>query len=722
MRKADLRKLRTLNATKEMMEKAAVNELGEKVKEVTDLGCRRIIKRKYGMFLRCQYLGQILKVAVFLPEQMQKGIKAPYYEIFLNPEGGEFITRERKTGKENWKTARIDNLNFDKCYAYWEYFYYSEKNAWINREGSRTIKKVLDVSKGGYEGILEFQKRVNEEKIQEQRRKETRPWDEDMALVPELPTGFSDWQKKEGIPEHYIFYRYEKGGAKTGYCSHCEKNVEIRSPKHGKAGTCPKCRAKITYRATGKIKALATSECVCQIVQEIENGLVVRTFIGKKYYRDTVPEKPRYKLQEIERVFHRGSRVDGYSWDLYKNVETRWVKDNYYRVRNGKGPVYIRNMRYLEKSILKRSALPVMVREGRKLNCSHYLIQESENPVIELLAKAGLTRMAEEMMDCADDEEILDKAATQLTKILKIDTSRLNRLKKMDAGLVHLEWMKEEKQLDTQMPDALIDYFGKKDIHPKRMKFIRNRMSYIKIYNYIMRQQSLAGESVGRILQTWADYLNMAAKAKMDTTKEMIYKPKNLKSAHSEVILLLQEEDMEKTAAGLANKWPLVNEVCGTLEKYEMHGEEYSIVAPAKGIIDIVREGTALHHCIHTCDFYFDRIGKRESYLLFLRRTACIDVPYYTLEVEPSGNIRQKRTTGDNQNEDFQDAVSWLKKWQIEIKKRLTKEDKALGEKSSEARIGEMKELRKNGNKVWHGKLAGRLLADILEEDFMEVV
>ena len=34
----------------------------------------------------------------------------------------------------------------------------------------------------------------------------------------------------------------------------------------------------------------------------------------------------------------------------------------------------------------------------------------------------------------------------------------------------------------------------------------------------------------------------------------------------------------------------------------------------------------------------------RETYLLFLRRAARPDVPWYTLEIEPGGNIRQKKS------------------------------------------------------------------------------
>lgn len=717
MKKEELRKLRTLNATREMMEKAADNAIDKVAKNA--YGWKERVYKKYAMFLRCQCLGKYLKIAVFLPKEMQKGIKSPKYEIFINLEGEEFITREWIGETEKWRTGKIDSL-----FYYWGDLAKSEKTSWMNQDGKNSIKRKLNVSCGGFEGILEYQKRINEEKIKERRRKETKPWDDDMALMPELPQGFLKWQKKEGIPEHYIFYEYKKGGAKHGYCSHCEQTVEIRNPRHGKQGVCRRCRARITYKATGKIGSLATDAYKSQIVQEMKGGIVVRTFRGWKHYRGMTPDKPYYCITEIRRTLFRGDKIDTYNYELYKNTEMRWVRDGFSDMLYEEAIVYGGNMRYLEKTVLKRSGLPNMIRDGRMINSSRYLLQENGNPAIEQLAKIGLTRMAKEMMESLYKPGLLNEDATQLAKMLKIDTNRLNRLKKMDAGLIHLEWMKKEKEMDTILSDELIDYFGKAGITPRELNFILNRMSYTKIYNYIVRQKAMGrdADTARQILQTWKDYLDMAEKAGMDTEKEMIYKPKNLKSAHNEAVLLLQEEDMEKMAAELAKKWPHVNEVCGTLEKYEMTGKEYSVVAPRNGIIDIVREGTSLHHCVHTCTFYFDRIEARESYLLFLRRTECIDVPYYTLEVEPSGNIRQKRTTGDNQNEDFQDAVKWLKKWQQEIRKRLTKEDEELGRKSNEARIRELKKLREDGNKIWHGKLEGKLLVEVLEEDFMEAM
>ena len=105
--------------------------------------------------------------------------------------------------------------------------------------------------------------------------------------------------------------------------------------------------------------------------------------------------------------------------------------------------------------------------------------------------------------------------------------------------------------------------------------------------------------------------------------------------------------------------------------KYEYTGEVYSIVVPS-GVRDIMREGDALSHCVGKSDRYWERIEQQEAYILFLRKTAEIDKPYYTLEVEPNGTIRQKRTYFDRQNDDLKDAEMFLKEWQKVVSERLT--------------------------------------------------
>jgi len=106
---------------------------------------------------------------------------------------------------------------------------------------------------------------------------------------------------------------------------------------------------------------------------------------------------------------------------------------------------------------------------------------------------------------------------------------------------------------------------------------------------------------------------------------------------------------------------------------------------------------------------------------LFLRKTEQPDKPYYTLEVEPGGVIRQKRTEYDRQNKDIEEASEFLKEWQREIQKRITASDKKLADKSRQLRIESYAEMRKKKVKINGGLFQGKYLADVLEADLMEM-
>ncbi|MFQ7748373.1 MAG: hypothetical protein ACLRJV_14440 [Eubacteriales bacterium] len=59
----------------------------------------------------------------------------------------------------------------------------------------------------------------------------------------------------------------------------------------------------------------------------------------------------------------------------------------------------------------------------------------------------------------------------------------------------------------------------------------------------------------------------------------------------------------------------------------------------------------------------YDRIERRESFIMFLRRAEEPEIPI-TLEIEPDGTVRQKRTLFDRQHEDMEQATEFLQKWQ----------------------------------------------------------
>ena len=222
------------------------------------------------------------------------------------------------------------------------------------------------------------------------------------------------------------------------------------------------------------------------------------------------------------------------------------------------------------------------------------------------------------------------------------------------------------------------------------------------------------------LLGTWEDYLSMVAYLKMPMDQDMVLRPRDLLLAHREVLSKCGGKEKGLRVVEIANKFPRVEAVLASIkEKYEYVGKTFSIVVPEK-IEQIIEEGQALKHCLDSSDRYFERIANQESYIVFLRRTKAMEQPYYTLEIEPDGTTRQKRTVGDNQNNDYHRAEKFLKKWQAAIRPRLSQEDFERQEISRQLRMYELESLRNDKVTVHGGIHAGELLADILEADLME--
>jgi hypothetical protein len=222
------------------------------------------------------------------------------------------------------------------------------------------------------------------------------------------------------------------------------------------------------------------------------------------------------------------------------------------------------------------------------------------------------------------------------------------------------------------------------------------------------------------VIDQWKDYLSMAEKLKLDTAKESVYKPKVLKGRHDELTELINKERSRLEAERIESEYPAIKPVCAKIKDlYEWGDGEYEVIVP-EGAAEIQREGRLLRHCVGTTDRYFDRIAEEESYIMFLRKSALRTSPWYTMEVEPGGAVRQLRTFGDDEGKDRNEAKTFLKKWRAEIAKRIGQAEREAAQVSREKRLAEFEELRRGGNLIRNGKLAGRLLVEVLEADFRE--
>ena len=530
-----------------------------------------------------------------------------------------------------------------------------------------------------------------------------------------------------GITENYIFYQYSRKGAKTGYCTFCGKEVAVREPRHNKMGRCLRCRHEVTFKSIGKAGTVVTEDARMYLMQRCEDGFILREFKGYRRYRKGDYKNPEVSSWEIRRaVYDKNAKpLNAYYWGLYKQSETRWIKTEFcvpHWYGGGRGRVYGKTLPTLGARELHRTGLIETLQDNQKIDPEKYLAVYEKIPQLEQLAKARLPVLVRE---CIGDYHNFENAfknphSGSLLRLLGIDSQQLKRLREKKGGRQFLTWLQYEKVTGKCLPDDAVAWFCKENILPEKLRFITDRMSIVQIYNYIRRQMRETRMKSSEVLTTWSDYLSMACRLKMDTGDAIIYRVRKLRQRHDELVELCGQKELAIRAGEILEKYPHVEDIYQEVKEiYGYTGKDYAVIVPSR-IEEIMDEGEKLHHCVGSSDRYWERIERKESYVMFLRKVSKPDSPYYTLEIEPDGTVRQKRTMYDRQKADIKDAEKFLREWQQVISKRITAKERGLAEKSRILRNQEFTKMRENQVIIRTGDLRGQLLVDVLMKDLME--
>lgn len=357
--------------------------------------------------------------------------------------------------------------------------------------------------------------------------------------------------------------------------------------------------------------------------------------------------------------------------------QARWLKNNVCYPRSikyywEKGKVYGKSLPALFTDELKVTGLQEFLQKNPVTDPEMYLSFYKAVPLLEKLVKADMHNMVEEYFHNPSDyiSFFQNNEEPSLIKALGIDAPRMKRLRDSGKGLEYLRWLRFDKVSSQRISDPVIFWFCNEQIKPKDLDFI--------------------------------------------------YRVRKLRQRHQELVDRINQMDDETRAKELESNFPSVQAICNQINPlYSYVGEDYLIRVPT-GVLDIMLEGRHLNHCVGGSNRYLDRIERRESYVLFLRRTSDPEQSYYTLEVEPDGTVRQKRTMFDRQEADIEQAKDFLREWQEVISKRLTSEDLTLAVRSKELRQQEFRQLKKDNVILYTRGFYGRPLLDVLMEDLME--
>lgn len=540
--------------------------------------------------------------------------------------------------------------------------------------------------------------------------------------TPPAPDDFEEWIRREVFPREYLFTE-EKPKTTQYTCTACGK-ASRRKGKPKPATACPLCGAKVKrVKAGNEIRSAVET---IYLLQERPGGgdWIERVWHA---FRTWKPDGSSHLcLMESIRILIPEKQ----SWGVcYYNTDIGWWHTNQNAYRHSKGHLYPGNLKELEENCwsedMRHKGIRILTDRKIEFNVNELIISGSE--IIEYLIKGAYWTLVQELLNRSPrvDRSLINGEGKTDQEVMRLDPARLARLKAMNGGFIALGWLQYEKTIGGKISQENLMYLEKKGVS-KTESSTWKCLSYVrspeKFANYLKKQTKLLDAAPRTVISEWSDYLDMANKQGLDLTSEIFYKPKDLKAAHDDCVRNGQSRELKARAAEICRKFPGVEEVLKEIQDKYMYEGEYAIVVP-ENVEQIIWEGRCLGHCIDTTDRYFERIQRRETFLVFLRRAEKKDQPWYTLEIEPGGTIRQQRTTGNNQNKDEVEATKpFIRAWQQEVRQRISEEDKALAETSRKARIIEYEELRKKREKVWHGPLAGKLLADVLEADLIEAL
>ena len=553
------------------------------------------------------------------------------------------------------------------------------------------------------------------------RRKQQRI-DDMMNDVPALPDNLDNWLFEKVWPADYLFpsdaeYDTEDRHGCAFYCTACGKLHRYKEiPKLGAVLICEKTGRTVERRRKGS--KIDDSEKV-MVLQKIDDfRSVARHLIVRRLLADGCSEYAVFEeiriilyhrvcdvLDEMRTMLHgKGIRQGrtGIKDKVYygqlrcaDEFEQEWSDHNPWMKRIGSRLCYPEGVREaLAGTLYEKTPVAKMAAKGWRLNYNEVMLsvnQAALPPILEFMTGMNLRRLVCYLTDHLSWGHLyaafLNTAGNSAQEVLGINAQRIRRLCSMNGGRTMLMWLKREEKTGKKIKDEVLEWMEGKNLSPEDLGFILDRMSPEQVKNYITRECRMY--SIRNFIITWSDYLSMAKRLGLDVDDEIIYRAKNLVARHDEVVEEFARRKDAIEAAEFERKYGKITKACARIrDKFDYTGEEFCVITP-KGAQDIIEDSRQLHHCAGSSDRYYERIEQDETYILFLRRKNEPDKAYYTLEVEPDGTTRQKRSAY-NRQPDLQEINTFLREWQAVVKKRLKEADREAARVSAAKRAEEM--------------------------------
>lgn len=164
----------------------------------------------------------------------------------------------------------------------------------------------------------------------------------------------------------------------------------------------------------------------------------------------------------------------------------------------------------------------------------------------------------------------------------------------------------------------------------------------------------------------YRDYCNMRDQLPKEVKSEFPCLPKDINKYHDKIIPIYNREQAFKKKKELEDKQnKYIENFYKKAIEYNYADDTYFIKA-CEELTDLLVEGNTLHHCVGS---YVNSVSEGREYILFLRKASDPDIPYFTIDVTPNGQVRQihglRNCNIDDEIKPFVDI--WAKKFKLNL-------------------------------------------------------
>lgn len=574
----------------------------------------------------------------------------------------EFANYYPETGK--WDNKQISGIMLEMEYSGGLIFYplYGKSN--IQKVLGKKYESVHEVD--CYEREIAAEKRWKTESRKKERCRERN------ARVPEPDKKMEQWLKRYVGQIHYIYYRRKGRYAQIACsaCGHSGKFIMIPEtyeehsqkclgfkPEHKMGGEpCPFCGIHGSWRAAGKTTGTYPHNDHRYIVDKVDGSVLVRYFEIEKYIQGTeYVASERFSITEVARSWFTDNKVqkDYRKYDWYRELMF-WDDRNLSGLASfvkKAGKVRLKEDNILEGTPYRYSGLEDEIVQNDYTDAENYLMVYQKFPVIEMLGKLGMTRIKENLLECGlwRDVDWLLPTAKKAQDIFMVTKQRFNDLCRQNGDRCLLGIYQYEKTHGVRFKDELVELLYACRAAKTQIEVVSGHAKIEKAMNYVSKQMRKAGRGgMSECLQEYVDYLKALEQNNRQFTEHEVY-PADLEEAHNREILLLNQKKHENKINELnMNNKNIKKDAAEYNRRFRYRNGDYEIRAP-KDAGEIFMEGLRLNHCVGRMG-YIEAMDRHETVILFLRRKAEKDVPFYTVEVK-NGKIAQAYGYGDKKEE-----------------------------------------------------------------------